>query len=37
MDELEENKQTITYIQTELKEYIENKEKIYQRIREGQK
>ena len=37
MDELEENKQTIVYIQNELKEYIQNKEKVYQRIREGQK
>lgn len=37
MDELEENKQTIAYIQNELKEYIQNKEKVYQRIREGQK
>lgn len=37
MDELEENKQTMAYIKNELKEYIDNKEKIYQRIREGQK
>ena len=37
MDELEENKQTISYIKDELKEYIKNKEKVYQKIKEGQK
>lgn len=35
-DELEENKQTITRLQSELKNYIISKEEIYKRIRKGQ-
>lgn len=36
LDELEENKQSITSIQTTLNTYISEKDKLYKRIRNGQ-
>ena len=37
MDELEENRKGISEIRKNLKEYINNKDKLYKKIKEGQK